>query len=69
MTREKKELFKKLDEIDMFEEADLKLDGSGELGGVIIDHYDRLREPILNRLDDLMKGHLMDYMYKEYRLS
>ena len=43
MTREKKELLKQLQGIHDAEYADMRMDGSGELGSRIADHYDELR--------------------------
>lgn len=61
MTREKKELLKQLQGIHDAEYADMRMDGSGELGSRIADHYDELRRPIYERLNVLMHGRLNDY--------
>lgn len=61
MTREKKELLKKLNEIDFAEHCEYAMDGSGECGGFISEHFDNLRKPIYERLNVLMKGRLNDY--------
>ena len=61
MTREKKELFKKLQEIDWQENCELEMDGSGELGSRISEVFEELRRPIYERLNVLMKGRLNDY--------
>lgn len=61
MTREKKELFKQLQAINDAEYADMWMDGSGELGSRIAEHYDELKRPIYERLDVLMHGRVNDY--------
>lgn len=61
MTREKKELLKKLDELNYAEYCDNLMDGSGECGGFIADAFDKLRQPIYERLNVLMHGRLNDY--------
>ena len=61
MTREKKELFKKLQEIDWQENCELEMDGSGELGSRISEVFEKLRQPIYERLNVLMHGRLNDY--------
>lgn len=61
MTREKKELLKRLDLIGEWESMDLELDGSGELGHRIHDHYEDLRRPIYERLNVLMHGRVNDF--------
>jgi DNA-directed RNA polymerase subunit N (RpoN/RPB10) len=61
MTREKKELLKQLQEIDFAEYCDNRMDGSGECGCMIAEHYDKFRQPIYERLNELMHGRLNDY--------
>ena len=61
MTREKKELLRQLQEIHDQECMDMRMDGSGECGRMIAEHYDRLRRPIYERLNILMHGRLNDY--------
>lgn len=61
MTREKKELLKKLDRLDELEYIENSIDGSGECGGFIFEHFESLRRPIYERLNELMHGRLNDY--------
>lgn len=66
MTREKKELFKKLQEIDRAEYMNTRADEQmGEMTRsqyeAIEDHYGELRRPIYERLNELMHGRLNDY--------
>lgn len=61
MTREKKELLKKLDELNQQEYIENSMDGSGECGGFIFEHFESLRRPIYERLNELMHGRLNDY--------
>lgn len=66
MTREKRYLLSKIEEIDRWENNDLEMDGSGELGEVIENHYDEIRKPYLERLNELMHGHLEDFFTGRY---
>lgn len=61
MTREKKELLKQLDAINEAENMDYEMDGSGECGRFISEHYEEQRRPIYERLNVLMHGRLNDY--------
>lgn len=61
MTREKRELLKQLEQIDIQEHCELSMDGSGELGSRICDTFDEQRRPILERLNTLMHGRVNDY--------
>jgi len=61
MTREKKELLKKLEQIDILENCSHEMDGSGECGNMIAEFYDKYRRPIYERLNELMHGRLNDY--------
>lgn len=61
MTREKRELLKKLEQIDIAEHCELSMDGSGELGSRICDAFDKQRRPIYERLNTLMHGRVNDY--------
>lgn len=61
MTREKKELLKQLDAINEAENMDYEMDGSGECGRFISEHYEEKRRPIYERLNVLMHGRLNDY--------
>lgn len=61
MTREKKELLKKLDRLDELECIENSIDGSGECGGFISEHFESFRRPIYERLNELMHGRLNDY--------
>lgn len=61
MTREKKELLKKLEEINIWENMEYEMDGSGECGGFISEHFEEQRRKIYEKLDELMHGRLNDY--------
>ena len=61
MTREKKELLKKLEELREQEYFETSMDGSGELGYRISEVFDQMRRPIYERLNELMHGRLNDY--------
>jgi hypothetical protein len=61
MTREKKELLKKLDRLNELEYIENSIDGSGECGDFIFEHFESLRRPIYEKLDELMHGRLNDY--------
>ena len=62
MTREKKELLKKLESTYIAENLDYNI---GELSETAIqaldDYYYEIRMPILKRLNELMHGRLNDY--------
>lgn len=61
MTREKKELLKKLEALNIAENMDYEMDGSGECGKFISECYEKQRQPIYERLNVLMHGRLNDY--------
>ena len=58
MTREKKELFKKLEAIDEAEHLDMSI---GPVGPNYFDKLEDLRTPIYERLNVLMHGRLNDF--------
>lgn len=66
MTREKKELLKQIRDIDEAEHTSIKLDEAmGPLTPAcydrIYEEYDKLRKPLLIKLNELMHGRVNDY--------